>query len=143
MGAGVIQAPFRQVDWPVAFPAEHDGPAPHRVVEGLLEALQTACPVEQSVLPVWHSALMPDVQDAPGVHALQAPTLSQTPPVEPTVQAVATGTRLHVPVVQEWHVPHAVAQQTPATQLLCAHWLLAEHGLPSATVGAQTPVVSQ
>jgi hypothetical protein len=142
-GAGVEQAPFRHVDWAVVFPAVQDGPAPHMVEDDLLLALQTAVPVEQSMAPVWHAVLMPVVHDAPDVHALQVPVLSHTPAADAAIHAEATAERVHVPVVQVWHVPHAVAQQTPETHWPCAHWLFAEHGFPSAMVGAQAPPAPQ
>jgi hypothetical protein len=82
---------------------------------------------------------MPVVHAAPCVHAVQVPVELHTPPV----QAVATGTILQVPVVQEWQAPQAVPQHTPPTQWPCAHWLSPEHTLPSAMVGAQAPPVPQ
>ena len=54
MGCGGTQEPFKHMLWAVAFPIEHDGPAPQVVAGDLFVALQTATPVEQSVAPVWH-----------------------------------------------------------------------------------------
>lgn len=139
MGCAGAQEPFEQLPWSVNFPAVQDGPAPHLVAEDLFVALQMRFPVEQSVAPVWQSALTPSVQAAPELHALQVPVASHTPLVVPVMQAVARGTRVHVPVEHELQVPQVVAQQIPETQWPCAHWLSAEHVLPSAMVGAQAP----
>jgi hypothetical protein len=122
---------------------EHEGVAPHVVVEGLLVALHTGFPVEQSVAPVWQSVLMPSVHELPELQALQFPEVSHTPLVEPVVQGVATDTRLHVPVEHEWHVPQVVAQQIPEIQWPWVHWLSPEHGLPSFIVGVQAPAEPQ
>ena len=86
---------------------------------------------------------MPSVHAAPVLHALQVPVLSQTPAPDVAMQGVATATVLHVPVVHEWQAPQAVAQQMPETQWPWAHWLSAEHVLPSAMVGAQAPPAPQ
>lgn len=109
------------------------------MVGDLLVALQTAVPDVQSVAPVWHSAFTPSVQELPGVQALQLPVLSHTPLAELLEQAVPMGSRLHIPVEHEWHVPQAVAQQIPDTHWPCVHWLFPEHGLPSPMVGVQAP----
>jgi hypothetical protein len=101
--------------WAVAFPAVQEGPLPQVVVFDLLDAWHTAFPLEQTVLPVWQSGLG-GVHAAPALHALQVPVLSHTPAVDPFMQVVARGTVLHVPVLHEWQVPQAVAQQTPPTQ---------------------------
>lgn len=139
----VLQEPLAQVDWGVAYPPTQDGPAPHGVPRGLLVARHTGWPVVQSMAPVWHSVLMPVVHGVPGEQALQVPVLSHTPAVEPMVQAVATGSRLHIPVEQERHVPQVVAQQIPEIQWPWVHWTSAEHVLPSAIVGVQAPPEAQ
>jgi hypothetical protein len=136
---GVLQEPFRQVAWAVAYPLEQLGPAPHVVVLDLLVALQTELPVEQSVDPVWQAVLMPSVHDVPAVHALQAPVLSHTPLVVPMVHAVAMGSWLQMPVEHVWHVPQVDAQQIPEIQWPCVHWLSPEQTLPSPMVGVQAP----
>jgi hypothetical protein len=136
---GEAHAPFVHVDWAVAYPAEHDGPAPQAVPLAIFVALHTGLPVEQSVVPVWQAVLMPSVQAVPALQALQVPTLSQTPAVVPMVQEVATGSRLQIPVEQVRQVPQAVAQQTPEIQLLCVHWAFPEQVLPSSMVGVQAP----
>ena len=143
MAAGITQAPLTQLPWSVVFPAVQEAAGPHLVVEDLLVALHTGFPLEQSIAPVWHWASTPSVQEAPGVQALHVPVLSQTPAALPEVQAVATGTVLQVPVEQEWHVAHVVAQQMPETQWPCVHWLSAEQALPSATVAVQAPPAPQ